>query len=89
MAIVKVTEKGQVTLPMELRKKLGITKDNYLEVEAEGECLRLRKVLSAKSLEPDDPIWEMIGKGSGGARDVSTRHDHYIAEGEQERWRSS
>ena len=33
MAIVKVTEKGQVTLPIDLRRKLGITKDDYLVVE--------------------------------------------------------
>ena len=36
MAIVKVTEKGQITLPINLRRKLGITKDDYLVVESEG-----------------------------------------------------
>ena len=35
MAIVKVTEKGQVTLPIDLRRKLRISKDDYLVVEAE------------------------------------------------------
>ena len=44
MAIVKVTEKGQVTLPIDLRRKLGITKDDYLVVEIEGEYLKLHKV---------------------------------------------
>ena len=89
MAIVKVTEKGQVTLPVDLRKKLGITKDNYLVVEAEGEYLRLKKVSPEKALEPEDPIWDLIGKGSSGSKDVSVRHDDYLAEGEQKRWRSS
>ena len=89
MAIVKVTEKGQVTLPVDLRRKLGITKDNYLVVEAEGEYLRLRKLSPEKPLEPEDPIWSLIGRGSGGSKDVSVRHDHYLAEGERKRWRSS
>lgn len=89
MAIVKVTEKGQVTLPVDLRRKLGITKDNYLVVEAEGEYLRLKKVSPEKPLEPEDPIWELIGKGSSGAKDVSVRHDRYLAEGERKRWQRS
>lgn len=89
MAIVKVTEKGQVTLPIDLRRKLGINKNNYLVVEAEGECLRLRKLSLAKLLTPEDPIWSLIGKGSSGRKDVSARHDHYLAEGERKRWRKS
>ena len=89
MAIVKVTEKGQVTLPVDLRRKLGITKDNYLVVETEGEYLRLRKLSPEKLLDAEDPIWSLIGKGSSGKKDVSVRHHHYLAEGERKRWRSS
>lgn len=89
MAVVKVTEKGQVTLPIDLRRKLRIGKDDYLVVEAEGEYLKLRKVSEARPLGPDDPIWALIGKGSGGTKDVSRRHDHYLAKGEQERWHKS
>lgn len=89
MAVVKVTEKGQVTLPIDLRRKLGITKDNYLVVEAEGEYLRLRKLSPEKPLAPEDPIWSLIGKGSSGRKDVSVRHDHYLTEGERKRWRRS
>jgi AbrB family looped-hinge helix DNA binding protein len=36
MPIVKVTEKGQITLPVDLRRRLGITKDDYLVVEGRG-----------------------------------------------------
>jgi transcriptional pleiotropic regulator of transition state genes len=89
MAIVKVTEKGQVTLPVNLRRNLGIAKDDYLVVEAEGEWLRLKKLSPAKTLAPEDPIWSLIGKGSSGSKDVSVRHDHYLAEGERKRWRRS
>ena len=89
MAIVKVTEKGQITLPIELRRKLGITKDDFLVVEGEGEYLRLHKLSRAKALSTEDPIWSMIGEGSSGKRDVSARHDSYLAEGERRRWRKS
>ena len=89
MSIIKVTEKGQVTLPVDIRRKLGISKDDYLMVETEGEYLKLKKVSEVKPLGPDDPIWLLIGKGRGGRKDVSARHDRYLAEGEQERWRRS
>jgi len=86
MQIVKVTGKGQLTLPIELRRKLRIDKDDYLSVEAEGEVLTLRNVRERKVLGSNDPIWDFIGKGSSGTKDGSTNHDHYIAEGEQRRW---
>ena len=89
MAIVKVTEKGQITLPVDLRRKLGITKDDYLVVESEGEYLTLHKVSRAKALSTEDPIWDMIGQGSTGKRDVASRHDDYLAKGERKRWRKS
>ena len=89
MAIVKVTEKGQITLPVDLRRKLGITKDDYLMVESEGEYLTLHKVSGAKALSGEDPIWNMIGQGSSGQRDVAARHDYYLAQGERKRWRKS
>jgi transcriptional pleiotropic regulator of transition state genes len=87
MAIVKVTEKGQVTLPIDLRRKLRISKDDYLEVEAEGNVLKVRKLATKKVLAPDDPIWEMVGRSESEAKDVSVQHDRYLAEGERKRWR--
>jgi AbrB family looped-hinge helix DNA binding protein len=87
MTIVKVTEKGQVTLPIDLRRKLGIGKDDYLVVEAQGEYLRLHKVSDVKPLASEDPIWALIGKKGSGKKDVSRRHDHYLSQGERKRWR--
>ena len=87
MAIVKVTEKGQVTLPVELRRKLRIAKDDYLMVEAEGDALKMRKVRERKLLGSSDPIWEFAGVASSGTKDTSTEHDQYLAQGERGRWR--
>jgi AbrB family looped-hinge helix DNA binding protein len=89
MAIVKVTEKGQITLPVNVRRKLGITKDDYLVVESEGEYVTLHKVSRAKVLSAQDPIWNVIGQGASGRRDVAARHDDYLAKGERKRWRKS
>jgi len=89
MRMVKVTEKGQVTIPMELRRRLGIRKNDYVAFEDGGDHVKLRKVRVAKPLGPEDPIWGMVGLGSSGRRDVSDRHDHYLAEGERKRWRKS
>jgi transcriptional pleiotropic regulator of transition state genes len=90
MAVVKVTSKGQVTIPIEARKRLGITDNTYLDVAVEGDTLRFRKRSSIKPLSEDDPIWEFIGQGTPKtkASDVSIRHDHYLAEGEIRGWRS-
>jgi AbrB family looped-hinge helix DNA binding protein len=87
MAILKVTEKGQVTLPIDLRRKLRISKDDYLLVEAEGEYLKLCKLSETKRLGSEDPIWSWVGKASDRKKDVSTKHDRYLAEGERKRWR--
>ncbi len=89
MVIVKVTEKGQVTLPIDFRRKLRIGKDDYLVVEAEGEYLKLHKVPQRKSLGSEDPIWSWVGRAAGGKKEVSAKHDRYLAAGERSRWRKS
>jgi len=87
MAIVKVTEKGQVTLPIDLRRKLRINKDDYLLIEAEGNVLKVRKLAEKQLLASDDPIWDFVGQYASGEKDGSIQHDRYLAEGEQKRWR--
>ena len=58
--IVKVTSKGQLTLPVKYRRDLGIDKESYLLVEEIGGYLILKKIqqldhitniLSAKAKE--------------------------------------
>ena len=41
--IVKVTTKGQLTLPARIRKDLGISKDTYLLAEEVGDFVVLRR----------------------------------------------
>ena len=89
MKAVKVTSKGQVTIPAEIRLSLGIDERSYLEVtEGDGE-IRLRKIVPTRPLGSDDPIWDLLGSGESSATDVSADHDRYLAAGEIERWRES
>ena len=44
--LTKVTRNYQVTIPSEIRKKLGIKEGEYLDVSIEGDKIVLRKVES-------------------------------------------
>jgi AbrB family looped-hinge helix DNA binding protein len=41
---MRVTSKGQVTIPVEIREKLGLLPDSEVEFELVGNTVRLRKV---------------------------------------------
>lgn len=45
---MKVTSKGQVTIPLEIRKKLGIDETTELEFSEEGGKVYLEKSKSSK-----------------------------------------
>lgn len=89
MKVVKVTAKGQVTIPVEVRSALGIDQDSYLEVLESGGEIRLRKIVPARALSSEDPIWDLLGAAESGSSDVAEGHDRHGAEGELERWRES
>lgn len=92
-SIIKLTSKGQMTLPLEIRNRLKLKKGDHLAVYLYGEELRLKKI-ELEEIEPlskDDPIWSMVGKFEDKERkkDVSKNHDLYLAEGEINRWNGS
>jgi antitoxin PrlF len=41
--VIKVTSKGQITLPIEIRNAIGITDESYLVVEQIGEYVLMKK----------------------------------------------
>jgi AbrB family looped-hinge helix DNA binding protein len=55
MAQLVVDEKHRVTLPRELRKRLGITSGSRLEVEQKGSEIVIRPLVPVKN--PTDTIW--------------------------------
>jgi transcriptional pleiotropic regulator of transition state genes len=89
MKAVKVTSKGQITIPAEIRLALGIDDRSYLEVSENGEEIRLRKIVPSRPLGDEDPIWRAIGTGASGRADVSAEHDRHLADGEIDRWHGS
>jgi AbrB family looped-hinge helix DNA binding protein len=89
MKVVKVTSKGQVTIPVEVRTSLGIGEDTHLEVSEVGDEIRLRKLVPTRPLGGDDPIWGLIGAGRSGHTDAAEAHDRHLADAELERWRES
>ncbi len=45
---MKITTKGQVTIPVEIREKLGLLPNTEVEFEVVGRAVRMRKVHRAK-----------------------------------------
>jgi len=75
MAKTKVTSKGQVTIPKEVRVRLGLRPGDELEFTEEEGAFRLRKRISSAPLkkyrgylkhlaerDPDELVQEMRGR---------------------------
>ena len=58
MECSKVTKKGQVTIPLRLRKLLGIMTGEKVVFEVDGEKIMLKKA-------PKNPIADLVGLGKG------------------------
>jgi transcriptional pleiotropic regulator of transition state genes len=84
--VMRISAKGQLTIPISFRKRLNLREGDYVRVSIEQNCIQLHKVQPPRPLSPEDPIWGMIGLGDSGLYDVSTNHDRYLAEGEAKRW---
>jgi AbrB family looped-hinge helix DNA binding protein len=56
MTEVVVTRKGQITIPVEIRRKFGIEESSKVEVVEEGGVIVIRKRLS---------IFDLAGSGAG------------------------
>lgn len=92
-SIIKITSKGQVTLPVDIRDKLKLNQGDHLAVYLDGEEIRIKKIdpLRSAPLREEDPIWNMVGQfeDKDKKHDVSENHDRYLAEGEAESWEDS
>lgn len=82
--LVKLTSKGQLTLPKEYRDKLCLEKGSNLSVTVKGDTLMLKKVYEVVPLSENDPIWDMVGifEDRRCVASVSSEHDHCMSDGE-------
>jgi AbrB family looped-hinge helix DNA binding protein len=63
---VKITSKGQVTIPVEIREKLALLPNSEVEFEIVGQTVRIRKVRRAKGQgrRGKSLVARLRGKGS-------------------------
>ncbi len=62
---MRVTSKGQVTIPAEIRERTGLLPNTEVEFEVSDGCVILRKV-PGKRKPVKDLIRAMQGKATGG-----------------------
>ena len=46
---MRITSKGQVTIPVEIRERLGLLPNSEVEFEVEGNAVRIRKARGRRS----------------------------------------
>jgi AbrB family looped-hinge helix DNA binding protein len=63
---VRITTKGQVTIPVEIREKLGLLPSTEVEFEVVGQTVRMRKVRHARGAgrRGKSIVQRMRGQGS-------------------------
>ena len=62
---MRITSKGQVTIPQEIREKLGLLPETDVEFEIDGNAVRIRKA-SAGHRRGKAVIAAMRGRATGG-----------------------
>ena len=66
MKLVRLRERGQLTLPSEIRRALKLETGDYLEVQIQGDAV----VLKPKKIVDRERLPELIRKGRGHNRGV-------------------
>jgi|GEM_PF-618881 bifunctional DNA-binding transcriptional regulator/antitoxin component of YhaV-PrlF toxin-antitoxin module len=67
--VVKITSKGQFTLPVEIRRELSLGKDSHVYVTKLGRLIVIKKV-EELSLDDISAILEPLAKKSGLTRRI-------------------
>ncbi len=63
---MRITSKGQVTIPVELRESVGLLPDTEVTFERDGDGVRIVKAKKAKSKSRGTRIVEhLTGRGTG------------------------
>jgi bifunctional DNA-binding transcriptional regulator/antitoxin component of YhaV-PrlF toxin-antitoxin module len=76
--VVKITSKGQLTLPVEIRRDLSLGKDSYLYVTKLGRLIVMKKV-DELSLDDISAVLQTLAKKRGVTR------SHLMKEAERAR----
>ena len=63
---MRITSKGQVTIPIEIRRHLGLVPESEVVFEIEGNTARLRKVESVSPSRGERLVRQMRGRATVG-----------------------
>ena len=64
---MRITSKGQVTIPVDIRERLGLLPNSEVEFEVEGRSVRIQKVRGKKSASRGRSLVQrMSGKATSG-----------------------
>jgi AbrB family looped-hinge helix DNA binding protein len=61
---MRITSKGQVTIPIEIREQLGLLPETEIEFEVVGTVVQLRKVADSPTQRGRSLVSRLRGKGS-------------------------
>lgn len=77
--VVKITSKGQLTLPIEIRKELSLDKDSHLYVAKLGNIIVMKRV-EELSLDEISKILRSLAKERGITRDFLVKEVEKVKE---------
>ena len=58
---MRITSKGQVTIPQDIREKLGLLPETDVEFEIDGNSVRIRKARSQPGRRGDKLVAQLTG----------------------------
>ena len=62
---MRITSKGQVTIPQEIREKLGLLPETDVEFEIDGNAVRIRKARTGSGGRGERLVAHLRGRGRG------------------------
>ena len=62
--MMRITSKGQVTIPIEIREKMGLLPDTEVEFQIKGNTVRMKRGMGSSSRRPRDLINRMRRKAT-------------------------
>lgn len=74
---MRITSKGQVTIPVDIRERAGLLPDTEVEFRMEGEVVMLRPVVSRPV--GGEPGQDLIDHLAGFADDITMTADELMA----------
>ena len=61
---MRITSKGQVTIPIDIREKMGLLPDTEVQFEMKGDTVRIKRATGSSSRRPRDLITRMRRKAT-------------------------